>query len=515
MSRLKNFSRNLATSYLQLGVNVVYSLVSVPLILHFLPKAEFGLWAVLVQLMGYASLVDVGMTSANARLLVDHKDDRENGTYGSLVKTAALVSVAQGLVVFMGAAVAAPMLAGLMKIPPEHQAEFIALLRIQGAITAATFSLRPLGMMLYAHQRMDLQSYADLMSLVVQLVMLVAFLLKGCGIYSFIYANIVTFMLGPSLLFWHCWRLRLIPRAEEGGSASWKIFQEVFSYGKQMFLFNLGGQLQMASQTILVSRVLGLEAAALWSVGTKVFNLMVPLMCRPNGAALPGLYEMMARGELAQLKSRFEGVVLLTASLGAYLGVSFALCNHLFVTFWTSGKIVWAPVNDVMLGIWLFVLSMQTTHCCFVNVTKKFGAMSYVLLAEGCAFICLTLLVGSRCGISGLIATSILCTLLFSYQYSLRRSRDFFHCSLKQVAWLWFAPSFKLAAIYGTIAVGVTLLDTGMPLLLRLALHAAVAAFIGGFLFVRFGFPGQMIREASSRLPRSAAWILERVAPGL
>ena len=45
MSRLKNFSRNVATSYLQLGVNVVYSLLSVPLILHWLPKAEFGLWA--------------------------------------------------------------------------------------------------------------------------------------------------------------------------------------------------------------------------------------------------------------------------------------------------------------------------------------------------------------------------------------------------------------------------------------------------------------------------------------
>ena len=42
MSRLKNFSRNLATSYLQLGVNVVCSLVSMPLILHWLPTAEFG-----------------------------------------------------------------------------------------------------------------------------------------------------------------------------------------------------------------------------------------------------------------------------------------------------------------------------------------------------------------------------------------------------------------------------------------------------------------------------------------
>jgi hypothetical protein len=40
----ENFSRNVATSYLQLDVNVVYSLVSIPLILHWLPKAEFGMW---------------------------------------------------------------------------------------------------------------------------------------------------------------------------------------------------------------------------------------------------------------------------------------------------------------------------------------------------------------------------------------------------------------------------------------------------------------------------------------
>ena len=79
MSRLKNFSRNLATSYLQLGVNVVYSLVSIPLILHWLPRAEFGMWAVLVQLMTYISMVDLGINQAIARFLVDHKDRRGEG----------------------------------------------------------------------------------------------------------------------------------------------------------------------------------------------------------------------------------------------------------------------------------------------------------------------------------------------------------------------------------------------------------------------------------------------------
>ncbi|MEI9863108.1 MAG: hypothetical protein WDN00_00825 [Limisphaerales bacterium] len=76
MSRIKKFSRNLATSYLQLGFNAVFTLVSIPLIFHYLPKSEFGLWAVVTQLIGYVSLVDLGMTSATARLMVDHKDQR-------------------------------------------------------------------------------------------------------------------------------------------------------------------------------------------------------------------------------------------------------------------------------------------------------------------------------------------------------------------------------------------------------------------------------------------------------
>jgi O-antigen/teichoic acid export membrane protein len=275
---------------------------------------------------------------------------------------------------------------------------------------------------------------------------------------------------------------------------------------------NLGAQLQMASQTIVVSRSLGLDQAALWAVGTKMFNLMMPLMSRPNGAALPGMFEMLARGEADRLKSRFKGVVLLTASFGAFLGVSFAFCNHLFVACWTSGKIIWPPLDDVFLGFWLFVLSMQTTHCCFVTVTKEIGAMRYVLFLEGCSFIGLALLLGCRWGITGMIVTSIVCTLAFSYQYSLRRSQRFFHCSLKEISVEWFIPSLKLAFVFAAIATAVSFLDTGLPALWRLAIHVLVALAVGGILFLRLGFPVEMIREAALQLPRPAAKLLQFVA---
>src|SRR5271167_3129148 len=98
MSRLRNFSRNLITTYLQLGANVVYTLVSIRLVWNWLPlpAAELGMWALLGQTLTYIALVDLGMTAAAARLLVDHKDDRVSGNYGAMIKTVFMVSLAQG-----------------------------------------------------------------------------------------------------------------------------------------------------------------------------------------------------------------------------------------------------------------------------------------------------------------------------------------------------------------------------------------------------------------------------------
>lgn len=513
MSRLKNFSRNLASSYLQLGVNVVYTLVSIPLILHWLPKAEFGMWAVLVQLMGYISLIDLGMTSAIARLLVDFKDRRNDGSYGSLVKTAFLVSTSQGLIILLATFLAAPWLTVLMKIPTEYCETFTTLLRVQGLITACAFSLQPFGLMLYAQQRMDLQSYAEILKLIAQLFLLLLFLTKGCGIYSFIFANAITACLGPMFLFWNCQRLSFLPQMGEWGNASWKIFTSVFGYAKDVFLMCLGYQLQMTSQTIVVAHSFGLVEAAIWSIGSKIFNLLMPLMCRPYGAALPGLYEMITRHEKERLLNRFRDMVLLTATLGAFLAAALILCNSLFVQVWSSGKIGWSPWNDVLLGLWLFLLSLQTTHCNFVSVTKQIGGMRYYLFFEGLCFLTVTTWFSSRWGISGMLFTSIFCTLFFTYQYSLRRSRDYFQVPLRALMIDWVRPSLRLALALG-IVVGLTwLCTTSFPPFLRLIFHGAVAGTVGGWLMLRLGFSAEIIREAKMRLPQPLAQLLNWLVP--
>jgi O-antigen/teichoic acid export membrane protein len=513
MSRLKNFSRNVTTSYAQMGVGVVCGLASVPLVLHWLSKAEFGLWGTLLQLMGYIALIDLGLNQSIARFLVDHKDTRADGGYGSLVKTSAAVSVVQALVVLAVVMLGTPVLADMMKISAQYRAVFVVLMRMQGCIAALMFCMNPLTIMLSAHQRMDIVSRQSIWSTVVSLGLMVLFLVGKCGIYSYVYANAIPALVAPGYLFWHCWRLGFLPSAGQWGKVSWDAFKDLFIYGKDVFLINLGAQLITASQTIIITRTLGLEAAGAWTAATRVFTYMRLVAFQPYSSAAPGLSEMVARNEADRLRYRFKNLVVLTASLGAFLGVAFALCNSLFVQVWTSGKILWPPLNDVLLGLWIFITAMQAPHCNFVFVTKQIGGMRYLYFVEGCCFVVLSLLVGCHWGVLGILVCSLVCLVFFSYQFGLRLSARYFKVPFRELAVDWVRSSLNLALTLASGGSAIWFATSLLPAFWRLVIHSLFAGLVGGFLFLRIGLPPEVVREAGTRLPRPAARLLGFLAP--
>ena len=129
MSRFRRVIHSVASGYFMLVAAAVYSFALFPLGLHFLYKERLGLWFLMATIAGYLSQIDLGMSSSLARLLIDHKDDREGTAYGSLIQTGWLVLVVQGCIIGLLGFVLAPLLAPVLRIEPELRADFIALMR--------------------------------------------------------------------------------------------------------------------------------------------------------------------------------------------------------------------------------------------------------------------------------------------------------------------------------------------------------------------------------------------------
>lgn len=502
-TRMHRYVRTLASSYVALAAAVVYTAVSVPLALNFLSRSEFGLWALMVQIGGYLALIDIGMSDSVARFLIDHKDNPQTGEYGSVLQTGQMVLLVQASIVALVGYLSSPLLAQLLDIPPELQHSFVVLMRWQSALLGITMATQVLVHLLYSHQRYDVVNNAQPFSYILMIGVLWLALRFGTGVYSVIWANAAGLLLVRVVVLAACLKLRFFPPSGAWGSPSWARFKELFGFGKDMFLIALGSQLMSASQTIVISRTLGLEKVAIWSVGTKAFTLIWQLSRRILDFSGPALAEMVTRKEHDRLRGRFRVLLILASSVGGFAAVLVAVCNAPFVAVWTHGRIPWETGYDVLLGVWLVVLSVQHGHVSLVGATKEIRFMRWIYLVEGTVFVALAFLIARRTGLPGIIACSILCTVSITGAYSVWRSSRYFSVPVAEPAWEWLKPLGRTLLRLVPLAIGIWWLTEPLADWLQVVVRGVVLTPLGSILVLRYGVARELQREFVHRLPKA------------
>jgi len=513
MSRLNQFAQSLASGYVLMGANIAFSLASIPLALHHLTRPEFGLWALTAQLAGYIALIDFGISGVS-RILVDYKDRRDGREYGSVLLTLWLVSAVQGLLI-LGMSVGLGFgLGDLLRVPGELRVDLLWLTVGQGALLAASFLTRTFNFVLAAHQRNDISNYAQTAGFALSFAVTWVAFESGAGVFSLLFGQGAGWLLGSLCSWASCAKLGLLPTAGMWGKPTWDRFRELFDYGRDVFLFLLGAQFIHASQTILVTRLLGLDAAAVWAVCTRTFALGQQIVFRVFDYATPALAEMIVRGEIERLRHRFRSLVMLSASLAVAAGVLFAACNQSFVEVWLKGKAGWPVTNDALLALWLVLTVITRCHVGLVGQAKAFGFLRYLYLIEGLVFVILSLGFVPQGGITAMVLLSVLCTATLSLPYGLWRTMEFFQLPWKDVVVDWSRPMARLACVAVPLAVVAWLLSRGLPAPGRLVVGACVLAPATIALLFLTGLERPLRDEIAGKL-RSAARATKRHAVAL
>jgi len=525
MSRLKKFAHSLLSGYIMLGTNILYTLASVSLALHYLPdKMEFGLWALTSQIMVYLNLVDLGLAASASRILIDYKDRRAGGEYGGVVQTTVLVGLVQGVIVGLVGLVIAAVAGTLMKVPPALQGHFFWLLAGQSVITGIGLASKIFNLMLSAHQRFDVANHAGTAALLANFAVMWAGFQTGLGVFSLLVGQLAGLVVSLAISAGACRRFGFIPARHEWGRPSWLKFQELFHFAQNVFLYNIGAQLVSASQTILLTRLVGLDAATVWNVATRAYGMLTVVIYRVFDFSSSALAEMMVRGERERLQQRFRQIVELSMSLAVAAGVMFAIGNGTFLRLWTHGRISWAPVNDVLLAVWLVLCVAVHAHTGLVGQSKVFRFMRFIFLIEGGGFIGLMGLlhwlglavplppdeaarfaagIGGTPhypGITAMLLASIGCCLCFSLPYGLYRTQKYFGMTAGQLA-EWHRQPLRLAAGLIPVAVGAGWGMRHLPLPVQLSVILPALGLWALFALFQFGLSHHLRLEIAGRLP--------------
>jgi O-antigen/teichoic acid export membrane protein len=234
----------------------------------------------------------------------------------------------------------------------------------------------------------------------------------------------------------------------------------MFRFAKDIFFFNLGTQVLEASQLIIVTRTMGLTAAAMWSVGTKVFNLLYQLLTRIEGTAIVFFSEMMVRGETERLENRFRQIYQISAAVTvATVAVAVAI-NKPFVSLWAEPALAWPVSLSAIMALVVFFNVVTRCHVDLILHTKKLLGLRYLFLFEAILFLALAFWLVWDFGLYGIVTAVLACVVLVRFGYTSWRIATYFQIPVSFVCWKWLGRSlFAAAALGGFVATSGTVLE--------------------------------------------------------
>lgn len=447
MRRFPQFLRGLGSSWLATLATVVYSLLSVPIALRYLTVEEFGLFVLLLQVAGYFTLIEIGLSAAAARILVDYKDNPNSGKYGSVILTSFLVCAVQASVVLFLGLFLAPWIVRLVGVPAALTDVATLLLRWLAVTSALAMVFRIYGSVLYANKRLDLIHAFTGGNFLLGLAVLATILGLGGGLAGLVWLFLVQTAAAIALPLVACQKLGLLPKKGCWGKPSFERFRELFGFGKDIFLVNVGNQVLEASQLIIVTRTMGLTAAATWSVSTKLFTLVYQIVTKIQGTAIVFFAEMMVRGEKESLATRFRQIYQLTAGIVVVALAVVLAINHTFVSVWADPSLAWSLPLSILLATSVLLNAIIRCSGDFIVHTKQIGAFRYLYFLEAIMFVLLALWLTAQFGFYGILGALLLCLLLFRVTYTTWRITHYFQLYPMTLWWTWLKRPLLSAVI--------------------------------------------------------------------
>ena len=359
-SRTSKAFKGTVTSFAQYGIFIILQVMLTPLILKIAGQEVLGAYSIIMQIVGYGILLDLGFSVALARFLSQTYGLNDQGCRFAEVFTIGRVFllvtnvVLASLIFLVGQKIGDLIVASESILAQASTALYF--------LAAWTVIRTPLA--LYNHGLMATQNMAaaNIISIIGNMSRLLLSLLlvyAESGLIGLIAANIISEALTFSI------QMKYFKKKYPNYSFGWrvadsKLFKEIFSFGVKYWGVNLAGVLFLGSDSIIVGNLYGASAASVFYTTKIPAFLVFQFIFRLSDNAGPAANELFAQGNLEALKSAYLKIMRYSLLLAIPLAIGVIGFNEAVITAWV-GAAQYAG-NIMSLAIAAFVLTQVVNH---------------------------------------------------------------------------------------------------------------------------------------------------------
>lgn len=197
--------------------------------------------------------------------------------------------------------------------------------------------------------------------------------------------------------------LRLVTRAK---------VRELLSVGGLFLALSIAVAVAYQTDALVVSAVLGAASAAVFAVTLRLFTVVTGLFGGLTQQLWPALAEALARNDLAWVRSRFRGVLLLTTGIAAALSLGLVILGRPFIRWWVGDALVPSVGLLVAFALWT-TYSLAMTQCSYLlNAASVVGPQIVMATAMAVVNVPLSIMLTRSIGLPGPLYGSLISHLL-------------------------------------------------------------------------------------------------------
>ena len=300
----------------------------VPLILHHLGQATYGLYATLTSLVGYFGLLTFGSSLAVPRYVAEHAARGDRDALGTFVSTYLAAHLAVALAGALAAMGLAPLLAQLLGVPADIQPLVIPAFRLVAVGWALGLTAGLHQSLLTGLGEVQLASLANSARTLLNLAAVAAALLSGGGLTALLIAQSLASLVG-SIGLWLLVRSRHPEIPVALGRARVATLRATGKNAGYYFLMQVAALTVMGTDNIVIGAFVGVAAVAPYAVMFQLWAMTLAVLWSGADVLLPFFTRWQAQGDRATLtdsyllatKTVFAGSVLAAVIVGVF-GIS-------------------------------------------------------------------------------------------------------------------------------------------------------------------------------------------------
>jgi len=333
MSKSKIYIRNLTANWIGYGLKLIVLFFISPFVVHSLGNVDYGVWCLLVSLTGYMGLLDIGLMSSISRYINFYiaKNDQDN--LNRVVNTSLFTYLALSIILFIVATIIGHFLNEITRIPSHLMAHARWILYIFCANILLGFISAVFRQLLAANNRFDLMNVAGVAVLAISTVGTIVVLKYGYGLLALATVQVISSFIGCLILY----------HLAKGYGPSFqirrafvrkKIFLELCQFGVFAFISDVGAQLVLYSDSIVIGLLISAAAITFYNIGLMIAEYGRTIVIQVRNVLTPDILKSSSGNNLEEIRWLLIQSTCLLMFIAVPIMVGFVTLGKEFVYLW-------------------------------------------------------------------------------------------------------------------------------------------------------------------------------------